>query len=124
MSKNSEIGMERPKILLVEDTEDDAFFFEYSIADTGIRCEYFRVCDGQEAISFLQKHPQDPHLVFLDMNMPGLNGLDVLRWLQQQWFKDQKEIIVLSGSQNSDDIALPAVWVRPIIYLSPYLNNN
>jgi CheY-like chemotaxis protein len=97
--------MEQPKILLVEDTEDDAFFFKSTLADTGISCECFRVCDGREAIYFLQKHPLDHHLVFLDLNMPVLTGLDVLEWLNLQWFKIQKEIVILSSSQNSEEIA-------------------
>jgi len=61
----------------------------------------FRVCpakDGPDALSLLkQEHPQ---LVILDVYMPGMNGVDVLRQLRANDYKGA--VIALSASQDEE----------------------
>ena len=93
------------KILLVEDSEDDVFFFLRSLKKTGIPCECVHVWNGGAATSYLQENQDLSHLVFLDLKIPVLTGFEVLKWIQGQSFKDRLEIIVLSGSDDPRDIS-------------------
>jgi CheY-like chemotaxis protein len=93
------------KILLVEDSEDDVFFFLRSLKKTGIPCECVHVWNGGAATSYLHENQDLSHLVFLDLKIPVLTGFEVLKWIQGQSFKDRLEIIVLSGSDDPRDIS-------------------
>jgi len=95
-------------LLLVEDSDDDAYFFERTLQKSGIRCGIHRVADGAEAIQFLQMVSRSesgtlPVIMFLDLKMPIVNGFEVLDWLQNQSFATQIRVIVLSGSEHQSD---------------------
>jgi DNA-binding response OmpR family regulator len=94
----------QPKLLLVEDSDDDAFFFYRSLAKTGLACDCAHVSTGKDATSYLQENQRHPHLVFLDLKLPLLNGFEVLEWLQNQPFKERMKVIILSGSGLHQDI--------------------
>jgi len=95
-------------LLLAEDSDDDAFFFERSFANSGVLACLIRVTNGGEAIDYLQKASQDSadlsrtHVVFLDLKMPVLNGFEVLKWIKERGIAI--EVIVLSGSDIESDI--------------------
>ena len=95
----------QPKILLVEDSEDDVFFFQRSLKKTGIPCDCVHVWNGGAATSYLKENQDLPHLVFLDLKIPVLTGFEVLKWIQAQPFKDRLDVIVLSGSDDPRDIS-------------------
>ena len=96
-------------MLLVEDSEDDAFFFRRMFQKCGENCDLTHLTDGQAAIDFLDKAVQGrfgaplPQLVFLDLKMPILNGFDVLTWLQKQTLPQPLRVVVLSGSDDERD---------------------
>jgi CheY-like chemotaxis protein len=91
-------------IVIVEDTQDDVFFFLRSLKRTGIPCSYVHLENGRVAISHLEAHSEHPRLVFLDLKMPEVNGFEVLEWLKRQPFRGRLEIIVLTGSDLPEDI--------------------
>ena len=93
------------QILLVEDSEDDAFFFQRTLKKTRVNCQLAHVSNGPEATAYLQENSLRPLLVFLDLKIPMLNGFEVLKWIQNQPAKSQWEIIVLSGSDDPQDMA-------------------
>jgi CheY-like chemotaxis protein len=112
-------------LLLVEDSEDDAFFFKRTLEKSGLGCTVHRVSDGAEAIDFLQsisdaRSDAFPKVVFLDLKMPVLNGFEVLDWLQTQPFTLQMQVIVLSGSEHENDkvraaqMGAKAYLVKPV----------
>lgn len=93
------------KILLVDDSEDDRLLLRRGLK----RFSEVRIVgeaeDGQAAINYLSgigdfsdrdRFPL-PDTMVLDLNMPGLNGFDVLGWLQQQELT-RLGIIILSSS--------------------------
>jgi CheY-like chemotaxis protein len=95
-------------LLLVEDSEDDAFFFKRTLQKSGMGCTLHRVANGAEAIDFLRStsisnFQELPKVIFLDLKMPVLNGFEVLDWLQTQTFTSQIRVIVLSGSEHEND---------------------
>src|SRR6185437_4552821 len=98
----------RPTVLLVEDSEDDAFLFNWRFERSGIGCAVHHVLDGAAAIEFIRKAASSdcdslPCLIFLDLKMPVLNGFEVLSWLREQEFASQIPVIVLSGSDEQGD---------------------
>lgn len=99
-----------PIVLLVEESEDDAFFFERTLQKAGTSVSVQRAVDGAEAIAFLRDAltgPLEklPRVVFLDLKMPVLNGFEVLEWLARKPFPRDMRVIVLSGSDHQGDRA-------------------
>ncbi|WP_133646889.1 response regulator transcription factor [Paraburkholderia flava] len=66
------------KVLLVEDDAPNADAAALALADLGV--ELSRVADGTKVIGFLQRNPVD--LIILDWKLPGVSGLDILRWIR------------------------------------------
>ncbi len=108
-------GLDKLPILLVEDEPDHALLVQDALKeDNGIRL--LRVIQsGEEAIAYLSgegefadrtAHPF-PFLMLLDLNMPGIGGFGVLRWLQNHADVNKKlRTVVLSSAQSSKEIEL------------------
>lgn len=102
----------RPIVLLAEDSEDDAFFFRWTLKKAGLDCELHHAADGAEAIRMLEatagpggrRGPRSPDLVFLDLKMPTLTGFEVLAWIRDHPFDPPLDIAVLSGSEHASDV--------------------
>ena len=93
-------------VLLVEDSDDDVFFFRRTLERSGVECGVERVTNGAEAVEFLQKalsSDSQPQTIFLDLKMPVLDGFEVLEWMQTQSFPTPIQVIVLSGSDHQAD---------------------
>ena len=96
-------------VLLVEDSEDDAFFFARALRKAQKLRLLWRAHDGGEAIAYLggtgeyanQPDHSWPDVIVLDLEMPGYDGFDVLAWLQRQECKSK--VFVFSGSEESSD---------------------
>lgn len=104
---NMPTGDKNP-ILLVEDSEDDAFFFTRTLERSGSVCSVRHVANGMQAIQYLHSvarrgNENLPRVVFLDLKMPIMNGFEVLDWMQTQTFPPEMHVIVLSGSEHSED---------------------
>jgi CheY-like chemotaxis protein len=95
-------------ILLVEDSEDDAFFFRWIVRKCQAPANITHVPDGASAIDHLAKVKSGssarPHVVFLDLKLPSFSGFEVLEWVQRQTWPEQLRIIVLSGSEHVSDV--------------------
>ena len=94
-------------ILLVEDSEDDAYFFQRALSRSGRQCSLKHVSDGGAAVKLLREALADaamiPDLVFLDLKMPVMSGFEVLEWIRGQSFAETFSVIVLSGSAQEAD---------------------
>jgi CheY-like chemotaxis protein len=101
----------KTKVLLAEDSEDDAFFFRFALEKSGVPCEFAHVADGRQAIDYLRASQRGrngtrnvPDLIFLDLKMPVLTGFEVLKWISQQSFNPPLWVAVLSGSDLASDV--------------------
>ncbi len=99
-------------LLLVEDEESDAFFFERALKKAGVSHPLRLVRDGQEAINFLagageyadrNAHPL-PGLIVLDLNLPVKHGLEVLKWMRERPETQNIVVIVLTSSVDVLDM--------------------
>ena len=111
-------------VLLVEDSDDDAFFFERAFFTAAVPAPLTRVENGGAAVEYLERVSRTSrdlsrtHVVFLDLKMPVLSGFDVLKWIREHGVT--VEVLVLSGSDLDTDretaLALGAAGylVKPI----------
>ncbi|HZR21395.1 MAG TPA: response regulator [Verrucomicrobiae bacterium] len=103
---------ERLNVLLVEDSEDDRFFFRHAFERADCDASLFTVQDGIEAIEFLKTQARVgdragfPDFIFLDLKMPECDGFDVLRWMKDNSVLELTKVFVLSGSSEPQDIQL------------------
>jgi len=101
------------RVLLVEDNDDHAALLERSFEEHCSSMNIFkRVSDGHEALDYLYNKEQfsdktentKPQLIFLDIRLPKVDGLEVLRIIKED--KDLREIpvIILTSSQSAKDL--------------------
>lgn len=100
------------KILLVEDNPDDILIIERALKEAKIINKFYIVRDGQEALDFLQRKGQyenpeaapKPGLILLDINLPKVNGLEVLREIKEDPNFKRIPIVMLTVSRRDEDI--------------------
>jgi CheY-like chemotaxis protein len=104
-----------PVLLLVEDSDDDAYFFQRTLNQLGKPHELTRLHDGRTAVNFLQRLQtgtvagfERPDLIFLDLKLPSFTGFDLLEWLTDNQSDLKVPIVVLSGSDHPSDVARAA----------------
>lgn len=95
-------------ILLVDDNVHDNFFHERILKKNGFGNNISVATNGYEALEMLLKPSANtsslPDLIFLDINMPGMTGWEVLDKLKAAAFDvKQSKIFMLSTSNNPDD---------------------
>jgi CheY-like chemotaxis protein len=101
------------QILLVEDREEDVFFFQRALKKAGLNHHITHVRDGEEAIKYLARQaPYDdatkcpsPDVVVLDLKMPKASGFEVLKWLKDQKSLKPAPVVVLTSSDRENDRA-------------------
>jgi|tagenome__1003787_1003787.scaffolds.fasta_scaffold20447183_2 CheY-like chemotaxis protein len=115
-------------ILLVEDNDDDAFFFEKAVQRLGVSLKVERATDGAAAVEYLMKQLEacgedaltTPSLVMLDLKLPRMGGFEVLEWIRQHKELSQLWVSVLSSSGEEVDrlrasyLKADAFFVKPI----------
>src|SRR6202044_3513639 len=92
-----------PTLLHVEDEDGAAFLFRHAIREAGLTAVVFRVSNGEEALAFLRKsgpyaQAERPRLMVLDLNLPKIDGLAVLRRVRNDESLRNIPVIVISTS--------------------------
>lgn len=117
-------------IMLVDDDLNDNFFHEREIKKANAATIVIEKNTGLEALEYLKSKKLDsdmiPDLIFLDINMPGMNGWD---FLQQYELLDKKLqnsviIIMLTTSDNEDDVARSKAWSFVADYITKPLTEE
>jgi two-component system response regulator len=99
-------------ILLVEDSEDDVDLTLRALAKQNIGNAVQVVRDGAEALDFLfargayaGRDPRDlPQLVLLDINLPKLSGIQVLRRMRENQVTSIVPVVMLTTSEQDEDV--------------------
>src|SRR3954463_9003663 len=87
-------------ILLIEDDYDDRDFFLEVLAgvDAGVKC--VTAPNGPVGLELLQKLPPKGTLVFLDLNLPMMRGMEVLQAIRKNRLYKEVPVVVLTTSKN------------------------
>lgn len=104
--------MQHVHILLAEDTPTDAEMTLRALKKVGIVNNIIWVKDGQEALDYIyregdyaQRATRDPTLIMLDLKMPKVNGLEVLKRIKTTEETKRIPVIMLTSSAEEPDIA-------------------
>jgi len=109
--------MKKFSALIIDDNEIDCYLLERELEETDYDIRIFKKSDGVEALEFLQNYELNkiefgdefpPLIIFLDINMPLMDGLEFLQAYSQVRIENQllKSTIVMmfTSSKNPKDI--------------------
>ncbi len=88
--------MEEFSVLLVDDEEDFLRTIIKRLSKRGIKAQ--GASRGEQALAMLAEEPRD--VVVLDVKMPGMDGIEVLKRIKEQW--PTTEVIMLTGHASID----------------------
>ncbi len=93
------------RVLLTDDDEDDRLIFKEILDEMDRNIHVRMVNDGKQLMDFLkaEKNPF-PHIIFLDLNMPNMNGIDCLKEIRSQEKYRDISIAIYSTSTAKKDI--------------------
>jgi CheY-like chemotaxis protein len=98
-------------ILLAEDDDGHAYLVQQNLRDAGVVNHVTHVKDGQEALDFIRcegsfrdRIMNGPLILLLDINMPRVDGVEVLRQLKADPKTEQLPIIVLTTTDDPREI--------------------
>ena len=90
-------------ILLVEDDQDDVDLFRYALKMNGTACHLSVLMTGDEVAPYLLTVPTLPDIIVLDLNLPNVNGRDVLRQIKASpGFKAIPMVVLTTSSARED----------------------
>jgi two-component system, response regulator len=99
------------KILLVEDNPDDELLTLMAFKDNNILNEVVVAHDGAEAYDYLfkavikgSKKPSLPHIILLDLKLPKIDGLELLKMIRSHEETRILPVIILTSSKEEVDI--------------------
>src|SRR5688500_15271951 len=76
-----------PYILVVEDSDDDWFIFQRAARKSSCPKRLVRCNSGEQAKGFLLTAETPPWLIVADINMPGMDGIELVEWVLQERIK-------------------------------------
>ncbi|MFK8102293.1 MAG: response regulator [Saprospiraceae bacterium] len=93
------------KILHVEDNAADVALTKVALEELNILSEHIHLADGQELINYLKANSfQDIGIILLDLNMPKMSGLEVLKFFYKDNELKKLPVVVFSSSDQEIDV--------------------
>lgn len=108
-------------ILLVDDDYVNNFVTERLLKRVNLARNIKSVRNGEEALTYLseEKNPT-PELIFLDLNMPEMDGIHFLKYFKKMVLDKQIKVVLLTGyigpkqKKNLDELGFPNVIEKPL----------
>lgn len=110
--KENFVTKDNRPILVVEDSPEDWLILQRAVGKSNLKNKVIRVKDGDEALDYLH-HRGDfidasraprPGIILLDLNLPGINGLEVLSEIKTDPQLRTIPVVVLTTSKDERDI--------------------
>jgi CheY-like chemotaxis protein len=100
--------MKGRRLLHVEDDDSFAFLLRAALDEIGASISVYRVSDGEQALAFLHRsgvyqEAVPPELILLDVNLPRVDGWEVLHEIQRNEALRAIPVIVCSASRRKED---------------------
>lgn len=95
--------MSLKKILLIDDDEDDQLIFTDAVSELTSNVECDVANNGVEAITYLDSNSVIPSHIFLDLNMPRMNGFECLEIIKASKAFKNIPVTILSTSNDPSD---------------------
>ena len=94
------------RIVHVEDDDDFAHVTSLFLKSAAFDQPIVRCKDGAHALEYLSMIESDraPHVILLDLNVPRINGLEVLRWIRQSYCEPDVAVCLLTSADDSYDL--------------------
>jgi CheY-like chemotaxis protein len=92
------------KIFLIEDDTIEVMKLKRAIKKLQLTHELIEAKNGEEALSFLRDSGVLPDIIFLDLNMPKINGIDFLKIIKNDDVLKYIPIVILTTSNNRKDV--------------------
>jgi len=92
---------QRKKILIVDDSEMNREILVSMLED---EYDLIQAEDGQQAVYIMSEHYMELSLLLLDMNMPVMNGYEVLQVMKEKLWLDRIPVISISADSSDDNI--------------------
>jgi two-component system response regulator len=100
------------ELLLVEDNQHDAELTIRSLKKVNLANKLFHVKDGAEALDFIfsrgeyinKKDHKNPKVILLDIKMPKVDGIEVLRQLKSDEATRSIPVVIMTSSKEEQDI--------------------
>ena len=89
---------------LVDDDIDDVSLFQEMLTEVDPSIKFTHANDGQEALDQLLSKSTKPDLIFLDLNMPRMDGKQCLKLIKQAELLKEIPVIMYTTSSRSQDI--------------------
>ncbi len=102
---------QQPMILIAEDDDGHAALIERNLQRSGVSRKYVRLKDGQEILDFLFQRGEGevriqnfPYILLLDINLPKVSGLEVLRQIKENTELRKMPVTVLSTTDDPQEV--------------------
>jgi CheY-like chemotaxis protein len=97
-------------ILLIEDNEDHVELIRQTLEDKRVANSIVHFEEGEKALSYLKKegpyaHATIPGVILLDLNLPGMSGLDLLQKIKESKALKSIPVVILTTSSGEADRA-------------------
>ena len=96
------------RILLIDDNRDHTKILQWAFRKTGRQDEFTCFDDGSSALEYLRTLEREqkakPDLIFLDLNLPRLDGRELLRLLKEEGTTKAIPVIIVSSSEREEDV--------------------
>lgn len=96
-------------VLLIEDNQDHALLVKRNFKNLFNHDAITHIDDGEKALSYLQslideQNAELPHFILLDLRLPKIDGLEILKFIKNNEFLKNIPVIILTTSDAERDI--------------------
>jgi two-component system, response regulator len=91
------------KILIVDDESNEIEMTKRVLSKTGLEVTVNEATHGEAALELLRRQDELPSLVFLDLKMPGMSGIDTLRKIRSDGRLKNIPVIIMTNSLLESD---------------------
>ncbi len=100
-----------PPILIVDDDPDDLFILKRLLAKAGVKNKVLAIEDAPAAVAYLEAESANPAsryipwMIFTDLHMPRIDGIDFVKWIRSKPAFQHLIVIMVSSSEDPQDKA-------------------